>query len=100
MLGELIKKEVGDVRDKSLVHLLCHIGTDTLSRYLLGGKVTGVDMSESLKYARKLAERMGIEADFIEADIMEVKDKVNTKYDIDDKIELYPCTFSLKAFAM
>lgn len=83
LLNELIRKEVGDVKDKSLVHLLCHIGTDTLSWALLGAKVTGIDISsESLKYARKLAEQMGIGADFIEADIMEVKDKVNKKYDI------------------
>ena len=64
LLNELIIKEVGDVKDKSLVHLLCHIGTDTLSWALLGAKVTGIDISsESLKYARKLAEQMGIGAD-------------------------------------
>jgi SAM-dependent methyltransferase len=83
LLNDLIRKEVGDVRGKSLVHLLCHIGTDTLSWALLGAQVTGIDISsESLKYARQLAQRMGIEADFIEADIMDVKDKVNSKYDI------------------
>jgi SAM-dependent methyltransferase len=83
LLNELIRKEVGDVKDKSLVHLLCHIGTDTLSWALLGAKVTGIDISpESLRYARKLAEQMGIGADFIESDIMEVADKVHTKYDI------------------
>lgn len=83
LLNELIRKEVGDVKDKSLVHLLCHIGTDTLSWALLGAKVTGIDISsESLKYARQLARRMGIEADFIEADIMDVKEKVKSKYDI------------------
>ncbi len=83
LLNELIQNEVGDVKGKSLVHLLCHIGTDTLSWALLGAKVTGIDISsESLKYARKLAQQMDIEADFIEADIMEVKQKVHTKYDI------------------
>ena len=83
LLNELIQTEVGDVKGKSLVHLLCHIGTDTLSWALLGARVTGIDISpESLKYARKLAGRMGIEADFIEADVMEVKEKVKTKYDI------------------
>jgi SAM-dependent methyltransferase len=45
--------------------------------------VTGIDISsESLKYARTLAQHMGISADFIEADIMEVKDTVDTKFDI------------------
>lgn len=83
LLNDLIRKEVGDVKAKSLVHLLCHIGTDTLSWALLGAKVTGIDISsESLKYARKLAEHMGIAADFIEADVMDVKDTVDTKFDI------------------
>jgi SAM-dependent methyltransferase len=83
LLDDLIQKEVGDVGGRSLVHLLCHIGTDTLSWALLGAQVTGIDISpQSLKYARMLAEQMGIEAEFIEADIMEVKDKVNKKYDI------------------
>jgi SAM-dependent methyltransferase len=83
LLNDLITKEVGDVRGKSLVHLLCHIGTDTLSWALLGAHVTGIDISpESLKYARQLAQQMAIEADFIEADVMDVEDQVKGKYDI------------------
>ncbi|MBE0411734.1 MAG: class I SAM-dependent methyltransferase [Anaerolineales bacterium] len=71
------------MQGKSLLHLLCHIGTDTLSWALLGAKVTGIDISpESLKYARKLAGQMGIKANFIEADIIEVKEKVKEKFDI------------------
>jgi len=83
LLNEVIRQEVGDVRGKSLVHLLCHIGTDTLSWALLGAQVTGIDISTgSLKYARELAERMGIQAAFIEADIMDVMDRVQGQYDI------------------
>ena len=83
LLNAVIREEIGDVRGKSLVHLLCHIGTDTLSWALLGAKVTGIDISpESLKYARKIAKRMGVDADFIEADIMEVEERVKEKFDI------------------
>lgn len=83
LLNDVIRKEVGDVKGKSLLHLLCHIGTDTLSWALLGAKVTGLDISsESLKYARKLADQLGIKADFIEADIMDAMQKVSNKYDI------------------
>jgi SAM-dependent methyltransferase len=83
LLNEVIRSEVGDVSGKSLVHLLCHIGTDTLSWSLLGARVTGIDISpEALKYARQLAERMGIAANFIEADIMEAGEAVNEKFDI------------------
>lgn len=83
LLNDLIRTEVGDVRGKSLVHLLCHIGTDTLSWALLGAEVTGMDISaESLKYARKLAAQMGIEAEFIESDVMEAMGKARKRYDV------------------
>ena len=45
LLNDLIRSEVGDVRGKSLVHLLCHIGTDTLSWALLGARVTGISLA-------------------------------------------------------
>ena len=83
LLNELIRSEVGDVTGKSLAHLLCHIGTDTLSWALLGAQVTGIDISpESLGYARLLANKMDIPAQFIEADIMDVIDVVEQKFDI------------------
>ncbi len=83
LLNEVIRQEVGDVQSKSLVHLLCHIGTDTLSWALLGAKVTGIDISpRSLYYARQLMERMGVDAEFIESDILDVIDKVDKKFDI------------------
>ena len=83
LLNDLIRSEVGDVQGKSLIHLLCHIGTDTLSWALLGAQVTGVDISPvSLKYARELAQKMGIRAEFIESDIMEAADAVKSRFDI------------------
>jgi SAM-dependent methyltransferase len=83
LLNEVIRQEVGDVEGRSLVHLLCHIGTDTLSWALLGARVTGIDISpESLRYARQLAKRMGVGATFIEADVMDVLETVKRKYDI------------------
>lgn len=83
LLNQVIRDEVGDVKGKSLVHLLCHIGTDTLSWALLGAQVTGIDISsQSLKYARQIAEKMDIDAQFIESDVMEVMGKVQQKFDI------------------
>ena len=83
LLNELVRDEVGDVSGKSLIHLLCHIGTDTLSWGLLGAQVTGVDISaEALKYARKLARQTGIAANFIRSDVMELPAKLTASYDI------------------
>ncbi len=45
VLDEIELREVGDVRGKTLLHLQCHIGTDTLSWAKQGAIVTGVDFS-------------------------------------------------------
>ncbi|MEM7366659.1 MAG: class I SAM-dependent methyltransferase [Pseudomonadota bacterium] len=83
LLDPVLVEEVGDVRGKSLIHLLCHIGTDTLSWGLLGANVTGVDISEtSLGYARQLADQMKQDARFVESDIMEYLDRAQPDYDI------------------
>lgn len=43
LIGEIQKKEMGDVKDRSLLHLQCHIGTDSLSWVLKGAQVTPHD---------------------------------------------------------
>ncbi|MFH1939913.1 MAG: hypothetical protein ABIK21_07200 [bacterium] len=55
LIDEIQKKEMGDVKDKSLLHLQCHIGTDSLSWALEGAQVTGMDFSgESIIIANEL----------------------------------------------
>ena len=39
--------EVGDLRGKSLVHLQCHFGLDTLALARRGATVTGLDFSKN-----------------------------------------------------
>ena len=53
-----------------LLHLQCHVGTDTLSFARLGANVTGLDFSPaSITAARDLARRAGLEATFVESDV-------------------------------
>ena len=83
LLDDSVKKEVGNVVGKDLIHLFCHIGTDTLSWALEGASVTGVDISgESLKYARRLSSKMEIEADFVESDILDLRQVIRKKFDL------------------
>src|SRR3954471_21265010 len=58
--------EVGDVRGKTMLHLQCHFGMDTLSWARMGAIVTGMDFSgPAMEAARALAAETGMEARFI-----------------------------------
>jgi SAM-dependent methyltransferase len=75
--------EVGPVAGKRLLHLQCHIGTDTLRWAALGATVTGVDLSPgSLAVARSLAADAGLAARFIEADIDDLPDVLDERFDV------------------
>ena len=75
--------EVGDVEGKTLLHLQCHFGMDTLSWARRGAKVTGVDYSEeSIKTARELSKETGIEAEFIQSDIYDLPKMLKEEYDV------------------
>lgn len=44
---------LGDVSGKSILHLQCHFGQDTLSLSRIGAKVTGIDLSDkAIKVAK------------------------------------------------
>ena len=61
---------LGDIAGRSLLHLQCNAGQDTLSLAQLGATVTGVDISdEAIAFARRLAVESGIPATFHRADI-------------------------------
>jgi SAM-dependent methyltransferase len=68
-------EEVGDVAGRSLVHLQCHFGLDTLSWARLGAEVTGLDFSApAVDAARSLATEAGIDAAFVAASLYDAQD--------------------------
>jgi SAM-dependent methyltransferase len=61
---------LGDLEGKSLAHLQCNSGGDSLSLALRGAAVTGVDISEeAVSSARRLSAEAGISAGFERADV-------------------------------
>jgi SAM-dependent methyltransferase len=76
--------EMGDVKQKSLLHLQCHFGMDTLSWNLRGANpVVGVDFSEkAITYAIELSEKMNLNARFINCNIYDLKQQLDEKFDI------------------
>jgi SAM-dependent methyltransferase len=76
-------EEVGDVSGKSLLHLQCHFGMDTLSWARRGARVTGVDLSSrAIEAARQLADEIGAEARFVNSDVFAVPDAIRETFDI------------------
>lgn len=66
-----------------ICHLQCHIGTDTLSLARAGANVTGVDFSPAaLESAARLAGRLGIEAKWVETDVLEARAAVEGDFDV------------------
>jgi SAM-dependent methyltransferase len=75
--------ELGDVRGKSLLHLMCQFGLDTLSWARQGAKVTGVDISDkSIEIARELAEKTGLDATFVRSDVLDLTGAIDARFDI------------------
>jgi ubiquinone/menaquinone biosynthesis C-methylase UbiE len=75
--------EVGDVRGKSLLHLQCHFGLDTMSWSRLGAKCTGVDLSDdAIKLAGEINDEMKLDAKFVCCNVYDLNEYLNEKFDI------------------
>lgn len=76
-------KEMGNVKGKSLLHLQCHFGLDTLSWAREGAIVTGIDLSsDGIRLAKLLTERANLKATFIESNIYDLPKLLSEKFDI------------------
>lgn len=76
-------EELGSVEGKSLLHLQCHFGQDTLSFSRMGANATGLDFSEeALNAGRNLAKELGLDTQFVQSDVLNIGNKLNRQYDI------------------
>ena len=70
-------EEIGDVDGLTLFHPQCHFALDTLSWARRGARVTGLDFSApAIAAAADIAQRAGIEAEFVEADLYDAVEAV------------------------
>jgi len=82
-LDPIIVEEVGDVTGKSLLHLQCHIGHDTLSWARLGARVTGLDFSlPAIEAARNLAAELELDARFLCANVYDAAQVIENRFDV------------------
>jgi len=74
---------LGEVKGKSILHLQCHFGQDTISLARLGAKVTGVDLSDkAIEKAKSIAQQTDSDALFICCDIYDLPNHLNKQFDI------------------
>ncbi|RKQ91018.1 methyltransferase family protein [Solirubrobacter pauli] len=82
-LSEHEAAAVGDVTDLDVLHLQCHIGFDSISLARRGARVTGVDFSpRSLAAAAELAERAGVEIEWVQADATALPEALHGRFDV------------------
>lgn len=82
-LNAIERREVGPVAGRSLLHLQCHFGLDTMSWARLGAAATGVDFSDAaIRQARALSAEVGVGARFVEADVYDLPQRLDERFDI------------------
>lgn len=76
-------KALGAVSGKSLLHLQCHFGQDTLSWSRMGANCTGVDISEeAIKVAQNLNNELEQDAQFICCNVLDVSKHISETFDV------------------
>jgi SAM-dependent methyltransferase len=74
---------LGNIEGKTILHLQCHFGQDSISLARLGAMVTGVDFSENaIKKASEIAKQTNEAVEFICCDIYDLPNHLNQKFDI------------------
>ena len=66
-------EEMGDVAGRSLLHLQCHIGTESSSWARRGARVTAVDFSaNAIDQARRISAELGVDVRYVHSNIYEL----------------------------
>ena len=74
---------LGNVRGKSMLHLQCHFGQDTLSWQRMGAVCTGIDISDTaIQLAQDLNSELGLDAKFVCCNVLDTSKHVSEKFDI------------------
>ncbi|MEX0750800.1 MAG: methyltransferase [Dehalococcoidia bacterium] len=76
-------QELGDVSGKTLLHVQCHFGMDTLSWARQGAIVTGADFSkQALATAAQLAVEADLDARWVQSNVYDLPNNLDGQFDI------------------
>ncbi|TAK11063.1 MAG: class I SAM-dependent methyltransferase [Anaerolineae bacterium] len=72
-----------EVDGKTMLHLQCHFGRDSMMWARMGAKVTGVDFSsKAIALARELNVELGLDCRFVEANVLDMTGALDEQFDI------------------
>lgn len=82
-LNDIELELLGDVSGKSIIHLQCHFGQDSLSLARMGAEVLGTDISDdAISYAVQTARELDLKARFKRVDTYSIPNEIDEKFDI------------------
>ncbi|CCG53192.1 Probable Methyltransferase [Flavobacterium indicum GPTSA100-9 = DSM 17447] len=74
---------LGAINGKSILHLQCHFGQDSLSLARMGAKVTGIDFSDkAIAVAQNMNTQLGLDAQFICCNVYDTLAHISEQFDI------------------
>ena len=76
-------KLLGNVKGKSILHLQCHFGQDSMSLSRMGAQVTAVDFSESaIQKAKEFSNKLDLDTKFICCNVYDLPNYLNQQFDL------------------
>lgn len=82
-LNEIELALLGNLSGKSVLHLQCHFGQDTISLNWLGAHVTGVDLSDvAIAKAQQLATETNSNVTFVCCNVYDLPKHLNQQFDV------------------
>lgn len=77
-------QDLGEVEGREVVHLQCHLGTETMAFALKGARTTGLDFSgASLQEAQRIARNAGLSIEYVQADVYDAVEALGAeRFDI------------------
>lgn len=74
---------LGDISGKSVLHLQCHFGQDTISLSRMGAKATGIDLSDkAIENALQISKDTGSDTRFICCDVYDLPNHLDGQFDM------------------
>lgn len=82
-LNDIELNLLGDLSGKTILHLQCHFGQDSISLSRLGAEVTAVDFSDkAIESAKQIAKDCNSNSRFICCELYELANHLDEKFDI------------------